>query len=371
MRLIILTTLCLTLGVSLVNAQIQPETIGPSEAMPAPGENWFMLVSGDAGYVFDASNGEMHGLISVSGDTPAVQSSPVRREFYAAATYYSRGSYGDRTDVLTIHDFNNLSPVAEVEIPKKMAVSRFRSYIGLMSNGKHVGISNVTPALSVSIVDVENRSFVGEIMTPGCSLIMPVGNNDFMTICGDGTLMLIELDDNGNESNRVRSSKFFDVHEDAVFDSPVETGDGWLLVSHGGKAIEVSTSGSRINVSDAWEIVTAEDAAAGWWPGGGQVATVHKDLGLAYVTMHQGQQYSHHEFGTEIWVVSLSTRQRIERIEFEVPVGGIMVTQEANPLLIAVDEEGSLLVYDAVTYEHERTIAGPTPGPFGSAFEDL
>jgi methylamine dehydrogenase heavy chain len=216
----------------------------------------------------------------------------------------------------------------------------------------------MTPAQSVSIIDVANRNFVGEISTPGCALILPVANNDFMTICGDGTLMLLDIDSSGNESNRIRSAKFFDVQEDAVYDHPVPTANGWLLVSHGGKAYDVSVSGSNMNI---------EDAEDGWWPGGRQLYTVHKELGLAYISMHQGEQYTHHEPGSEIWVVSLTAKRRIARIEFETPVVSVMVTQEAEPLLMVSDSEDKTHVYDALTFTYERTIEGPAI----ELFEDL
>lgn len=373
MRVITTTLLCLMLAMPVANAQIQPQTMRPSETMPDPGANWFMSISdfgsagGMGGYIYDASTGEMHGLISLGGQSPAVQPNPARHEFYAANSFYSRGSYGDRTDVLVIHDYANLKPIAEIEIPKKITVLSFREYIGLMSGGRHIGISNMTPAQSVSIVDIVDRKFVGEISTPGCALILPVDNNDFMTMCGDGTLMLVDLDDNGNEANRARSKKFFDVQVDPVYDRPQRTAGGWLLISHGGKAFDVTTSGSRITVSDPWEIVTDEDREAGWWPGGGQLATVHRTLGLLYISMHQGEQYSHHEPGTEVWVFSLASKRRIARIEFETPVDNIMVTQEAEPLLIVGDEKKTTQVYDALKFRHERTIVGPA----GGLFEDL
>jgi len=367
MRVITFISLCLTLAVSVANAQIQPQTVQPSATMAEPGENWIMSVTRNAGYVFDASNGEMQGLISISGHTPAIQIDSTRREFYAAASYYSRGVYGERTDVLTIHDFDNLSPVAEVKIPNKIVSLNFRAYIGLMSGGKHVGVSNMTPAQSVSIVDVENRSFVGEISTPGCALIMPVQNNDFMTICGDGTLMLVELGDDGNETDRSRSDKFFDIQDDPVYDRPVETAGGWLLISNAGKAFDVSTSGSQMNVSDAWDVVSGEEAEEGWLPGGNQLYSVHRDLGLLYILMHKGEKYTHYEPGTEAWVFDLATKRRIAKMEFETPVGSIMVTQEAAPLLIISDKEGITHVYDALKFTHERTIEGPG----ASLFEDF
>lgn len=363
----VITFLMLCLGFSVSIAQIQPQTMGPPETMPDPGENWIMAVTDDAGYIYDASNGEMVGLISISGHTPAVQPSFARREFYAAASYYSRGSYGDRTDILGIHDFANLSPIAEVEIPKKITALNFRTYIGLMSGGRFVGVSNMTPAQSVSIVDVEAREFVGEISTPGCALIMPVADNGFMSLCGDGTLQLVQLDASGSESNRVRSNAFFDIQEDPVYDRPVATEDGWLLISNAGKVFEITTAGTSINVGDSWSILTEEDAEQGWFPGGNQFYSIHKDLGLLYVAMHEGEQYTHHEPGTEIWVFSIDSQRRIARIELEIPAPVIMVTQEAAPLLIVGNTEDETHVYDALKFTHERSIDGPG----AKLFEDL
>ncbi len=364
MRVITLTLLCLTLAIPAANAQIQPQTIGPTETMPEPGVNWFMSVSDDSAYVFDATTGEMHGLLSLSGRTPAVQPARERGEFYAAGTYYSRGVYGDRSDILVVHDYENLAPIAEIELPEKLAWLNFRQYIGMMSGGRHVGVSNLSPAQSVSVVDIEDRRFVSEISTPGCSLILPVENNSFLTICGDGTLMLIGLDDSGNELSRVRSEKFFELQEDPVYDRPTATNGGWLLFTHGGKAFNVTTEGGQIVISDPWDLVTEEDSEKSWWPGGRQLATAHKGLDLFYIVMHKGEQYTHHEPGTEIWVFSTDSRRRLARIEFETPVANILVTQEEEPLLIVGDTEGGTHVYDALKFTLERTIEGPGGGTF-------
>lgn len=363
MRVIKLSLLFIAFGTTAAHAQIQPQTMRPTETMADPGENWFISVSRGAGRIFDATDGEMKGLINISDMTPAIQPNFDRKEFYATNIYWSRGNYGERTDVLIVHDFENLAPVAEIEIPQKSMIISFRNYIGLLSSGKHVASSNMTPAQSVSITDIENRTFVGEISTPGCSLILPVQNNDFITICGDGTLMLVDLDDNGREVNRRRGDQFFDLHEDAVYDRPVPTNDGWFLFTHGGKAFDVTAD----SIDDPWDLITDEEREEGWWPGGGQLATLHKDLGLFYIIMHQGERYSHHEPGTEIWVFSTRSQRKVGTIEFETPVDNIMVTQEAEPLLIVGDEEGGTHVYDALTFKYQRTIDAP-----GAAlFEDL
>jgi len=359
MRVINTTLLCLAFAIPVANAQIQPQTVQPSETMDDPGENWFMAMAGNASYIFDANTGDMHGLVSMASQSPGVRPSMARREFYSPASFYSRGSYGDRTDVLVVHDFENLSPVAEIEIPKKITLLSYRAYTGMMSDGRHFGINNLTPAQSITIVDVQDREFVGEVSTPGCSLVLPVEDNGFLSICGDGTLMLIRLDANGRETNRVRSEKFFELTEDPIYDRPQRTNDGWFLFTNGGKGFNVTTSGNTIDISRAFDIVSEEDADENWWPGGNELATLHRDMGLLYVTMHQGERYSHFEPGTEVWVFSMARGHRIARIEFEVPVNQLLVTQEAHPKLIVGDKEGDTHIYDALKFTHERTLELP------------
>ncbi|MGI9262488.1 MAG: amine dehydrogenase large subunit [Woeseiaceae bacterium] len=364
MRVITRTLLCLAFTIPMANAQIQPQTIQPNETMSDPGANWFVAHAGNAGYVIDATTGEMHGLISIANQSPGFRASMARKEFYSPSVFWSRGTYGERTDRLVVHDFENLSPIAEIEIPPKSTLLGYRAYTGMMSDGRHLGINNLTPAQSISIVDVQDREFVGEVSTPGCSLVLPVENNDFLTICGDGTLMLIGLDENGQETNRVRSDKFFELTEDPIYDRPQRTDNGWFLFTNGGDGFNVTTSGGTITISSAFNIVSEEDAAEGWWPGGGELASVHRDLGLLYVTMHQGEQYSHHEPGTEVWVFNMATGLRIARVEFEVPVDHLLVTQEDEPLLIIGDVEGGTHVYDALKFTHQRTIELPGAGMY-------
>ena len=78
--------------------------------------------------------------------------------------------------------------------------------------------------------------------------------------------------------------------------------------------------------------------------------------------MHKAEKdYTHHDSGTEIWVMSASDRRRLERIELEVPAYSLFVTQTGEPKLIVGDEEGGLHVYDAIKLSLDMTIedAGP------------
>ena len=81
---------------------------------------------------------------------------------------------GERTDIVAVYDFENLSPIAEIEIPQKVEGQPLRRHAGLTGNGRYFLVFNMTPAQSVTVVDVENRTFVGEVSTPGCAVIMPV-----------------------------------------------------------------------------------------------------------------------------------------------------------------------------------------------------
>lgn len=356
--------LTFTLCLPLASAQITPEEISV-ETMPEPGANWFISKTGNGGYIFDATTGEMQGLLSLSRRSPAVTMWRPRREFYAAESYISRGVHGERTDIVAIYDFDNLSPVAEVVIPNHMARLSVRNHLGLMNNGRHLAVHNMNPGHSVSIVDVQDRVFIYEVSTPGCAVLMPVADSDFLQVCGDGTLQLIQLDLSGFEENRERSDVFFNVTDDAVFDRTTRSADGWFLVTHAGTIYEVSTSGANINISDGWNLLP--EGEEGWRPGGNEFISAHQELGLLYVAMHEGDVNTHHEPGTEIWVMDTSTGRRIHRIELEVPVTSLMVTQEDEPKLIVADEEGDTHVYDALSFVHEREIQ--TPG--ASMFEDF
>lgn len=356
--------LALTLIAPLAAAQITPEEL-TVETMAEPGPNWFISKTGNGGYIFDATNGEMQGMLSLSRYTPAVATWAPRREFYAAESYLSRGVRGERTDLIAIYDYENLSPIAEIEIPNHMARLSFRNHLGLMNDGRHLAVLNMNPGHSVSIVDVQDRVFIYEASTPGCAVILPVGDSDFLQLCGDGTLQLIQLDLSGFEENRVRSDIFFNVQEDAIFDRTTRSANGWYLISHAGRVFEVGSQGAEIIINEPWSVVGEGEES--WRPGGDEFITAHRDSSLLFVAMHEGEVDTHHEPGTEIWVFDADSGRRLHRLEMEVPVTSIMVTQENEPKLIIADDDGDTHVYNALTFAFERSIN--TPG--AALFEDF
>jgi methylamine dehydrogenase heavy chain len=350
------------LSANLATAQLEPETPGVS-VFPPIADSWFLVNAHEGSYIFDGASGEMQGLLSHQWMTPAVVNLPERKESYYVESFYSRGVRGTREDVLTIVDMTNLEPIAEVDIPDKAAALWFRHHIGMLGDQRHILVFNMTPAQSVSVIDVVDREFVGEISTPGCAIIMPTGDLAFMMICGDGTLQYIELDANGLEAARERSKAFFSVEEDAVFDKPVLTDRGWLLTSFKGLVYEVIVSGRRMEITKPWSLVTDEDSGENWRPGGSQPFTLHRASGLLYVLMHQGGVDTHHDPGTEAWVFDLQRRQRVARMSFETPASHLLASQEERPRLVAINEDGKVRTYDGLRLRHLLTIDEPGPRP--------
>jgi methylamine dehydrogenase heavy chain len=127
--------------------------------------------------------------------------------------------------------------------------------------------------------------------------------------------------------------------------------------------------GDDIDISDAWSMISEEDAEEKWRPGGSQLKSVHEGTGLMYVLMHQGGEYTHQNPGTEVWVYNLAAQRRIARLELADETSNIMVTQESEPKLIVADKESGLHIYDALKLKLDRTIEDS--GPAADLIQDF
>jgi hypothetical protein len=78
--------------------------------------------------------------------------------------------------------------------------------------------------------------------------------------------------------------------------------------------------------------------------------------------MHKAEKdFTHHDSGTEIWVMDVEQQRRLERIELEVPAYSLYVTQSDEPKLVVSDEENGLHIYDALKLTLDQTIEDPGP----------
>lgn len=334
-------------------AEIEPEEIG-TVTMPPPQPHWLVTFA-DGAYIWDGDTGEMQGKFNISDYTSGVVIDHKREMIYVPGSYYARNTYGERTDVVTFTDFATLSPVAEVVVPTKLAAVFHRATINPVGED-FIGLYNMTPAMSVSIVDVEKQVFVAEISTPGCALVYPVTGRRFMQICGDGTLQVITLDRNGRESQRIRSEVFFDPEADPIFDYAVPMQAGWIFVSFDALVYEV-TIADEISVAEPWSLLTEEDREENWHIGGHESVAYNAEKNLLLTLMHQGGEYGHEDPGTAIWGYDFANQRRGYQFDLEEPTVSIAVTADEEPLLFVVAPESrALQVRNAVTGRLLRTI---------------
>lgn len=91
-----------------------------------------------------------------------------------------------------------------------------------------------TPAQSVTVVDTRTRRFVGEIGAPGCALINPAGPRSFFSICSDGALLQVRLNDRGGAAALMRTPQLFDPNKDPLAQEGVRDGNVWWFTSFHG-----------------------------------------------------------------------------------------------------------------------------------------
>jgi methylamine dehydrogenase heavy chain len=297
--------------------------LGRSERLPTePGRHWVWVsdLLAHRTALVDAASGAFLGTLSGGQGLVAPTPSPDHREIYLAETHYARGTRGARTDVVTVYDAETLEPEAEVEIPPKRAehLSAVASS-ALSDDGRFLAVFNQSPATSLSIVDVAERRFRAEIATPGCGLVYAAGTRRFATLCGDGSLLVIGLDDAGHEASRARSARFFDPERDPVTEKAARLGPRWLFVSFEGMLHAVDVTADPPRPEEPWSLFDDADRAAGWRVGGLQHLAVHPESGRLFALVHRGGPDTHKAPGTEVWVYDVAQRARAERFAVRNP----------------------------------------------------
>lgn len=316
-----------------------------------------MLVDGDTGGFLgelDTGFGAMHVVLSPDGQV-----------IYSPETYFSRGTRGERTDVVTLYDPSHLAPLGEVIIPPKRSSNLpMIANAQLTDDGRFLLIYNFTPSQSITVVDTRSRKFVGEIETSGCALAYPTGPRSFFSLCADGALLHILLDEAGHAKKSDRTEPLFDVDRDPVTEKGVRLGDTWYFVSFSGTMYPVKVEQGSLALKKTWSLLTAGEKAQNWRPGGLQQLALHSGLSRLYSIMHQGPLETHKDPGREVWVYDLARQSRIQKIMMKNPSGSIQVTRDSHPLLFSIVIDSNVLdVYDAASGNLLRSVSdiGTTP----------
>ena len=317
-------------------------------------------------YLLDGDSYRRLGQIG-AGFYPGAILSPDGKTTAVATTYFSRGTRGERTDVVEFTDNATLEVTGEIVLPPKRALTLPTIFnLAYSSDERFLYVAYITPAASFGVLDPARRKVLGEIDTAGCVLVIPWGRNRVSSLCESGRLLTVELDDRGHETSRFLSQPFFDADKDPVFVQGIPTPKGYEFISFLGEVHNVDFTDGRPVAAAPWSLVGAPERGR-WRPGGVQIAALHRALGRLYVPMHRGGEGSHKDGGTEIWVFDDAHHVRIAR--WRVPskqlgaVIAVQVTQDEHPLLFAATDDANVLVFDGVTgkLRHVEKALGQTP----------
>ncbi|EPA94665.1 amine dehydrogenase [Pseudomonas umsongensis] len=355
----------LVLGLNSARADLPADTgIGQTTlAFPAEPHRAFVVdvefesfVAGRV-TVVDPDQKRVLGMVPTGFAAPSALSHDGKL-IYSADIWYSRGTRGTRTDVLTAWDSSTLSPAWEVLIPNKRAESLTQRY-GLKTSGddRFVYVYNFTPSTSVTVVDTQTKAVASEIAIPGCVLNYPVGKRRFASLCGDGSLQVVTLNDQGQENARNRTP-FFDPNAEKLVERAVNVGDTYYFTTTTGTVRAVDFSADTPKILPSWSLVTDEEKKAGWAPGGWQLMAVAPKLNRLYVLMHDAHEPMKWEDPSPlIWAFDLKTGKKIATLEAPVPVWSMQATGDDKPLLLGTDVEGGLQIFDLKTNQHTGSMA--------------
>ena len=263
--------------------------------------------------VFDAVQGKFLGMIS-TGYAGNFTLSPASDELYVATTYLSRGSRGERTDVLEVHDTQTLGTKYEVILPTRRAQAlNYRGLVRTTGDGRFVLVQNATPATSITVVDTRERKVASEIQTPGCWGTLPAGKGArFSMLCGDGKIATITLNDQGQMATRQVSEKFFDADTDAWFHHAEQVGNRYWFVSFNGQLTEMDLGGDVARKIESKWLVSPAERKKGWRPGGYQNFAIDPQGRWLVVGMHpRGAEGSHKSPAAQLWVFDLMSGKRV------------------------------------------------------------
>ncbi len=317
--------------------------------------------------IIDGASLKLEGMLGTAYVAHTALSAD-RSEIFVSTTYYARLNRGERSDQIDVYDASTLKLKTEIPLPGKRALAlAYKGLIRGSANGRFIFVQNATPATSVSVVDRQAGKFVTEVPTPGCwAIYTPATVSDrFSTLCGDGTMLTVVLDDKGNPAGRKKSAPFFDPDDDALFISGEQSGDRFYFASFKGRVQPVDIGGDVARPAPAWTLTSATGKKSSWRPGGYQLMALHEKSGTLFVGMHRkGGEGSHKSPADEIWTFDLATGKRIART----PAPGtttMAVTQGDAPRLMAFDGTKAMLNAFSATPHQGRMKRLGSGGPFG------
>lgn len=364
-------------GAALAADPLPPEKIGVATP-PAPTPHRLYLtdlqiahITDGVVHIVDGQSFKYLGMFSTGlfGITALNTDSS---EMLVASTYYTKRNRGDRFDQLEAFDTKTFALKKEIQIPAKHAMALpYKGTIAPSVDDAWVFIQNATPLSSVTVVDHKAWKVTAEIPTLGCWIVLPSQSNPrrFATLCGDGTLVTVTLNEKGDSATQARSEKLFDPEKDPLFVQGERVGDSYYFVSYEGNVKVINVGGDVAKLEDSWSLVDDADKQGGWKPGGYQLQAVHAPTKRLYVGMHDGAKNgSHKNPAKEIWVFDLATKKRIQRAPGSGSIA-MALTKEAKPTLYAYDGINLKFVRYETSPELKPVASGDKVGDFAGLIE--
>jgi|TARA_B100001964_G_C14244634_1_gene606801 methylamine dehydrogenase heavy chain len=380
-------------GLSFTAQADLPVDLPIVEKLKKPNNAWVWVSDGTGDFsksrLFDTTSGKMLGMLSTGYWSGGLVLPSHGRDIYAIQTHFSRSTRGQRTDILAIYDPETLLEKGEIEIPpRRMSALIQKGLSSVTADDNFLMVQNFTPAQSISIIDLKNKRFVAEIESPGCTGVYANSSVTFSAICGDGSLMWVQMDATGNVIDKGFTDPFFDSYEDPVAADGVRVDNQWLYASHNGYVYPVDVSNVVPVAVERWSFLTDQERADGWRFGGFNHIDAHPQSRRLFILMQDGGEDSYEEPGKEVWVFNIDSHERIARFELEHMALGLEVSMEEEPhlytsavtfpiptwavvMLAVFGHESSLMeiadfgldIYQADTGKLERTIENATSAP--------
>ncbi|HLN46770.1 MAG TPA: amine dehydrogenase large subunit [Magnetospirillaceae bacterium] len=339
---------------------------GPKVAtLPVPAsKHWvwvndfvFPHMTDGSAYLVDGDTGRYLGTLSTGYGFAAVVLSRDGKIIYSPETYFSRGTRGTRTDVVTLYDPGTLGVIDEIPIPPKRSSNLpMIANAVLTDDDRFLVIYNFNPGQSATVIDTKTRQVAGEIETPGCALEYPTGPRSFFTVCGDGSLLMVVLDEHG-AGRQNRTEPLLPMGVDPVTERAVRIGNIWYFVSFDGRIFPLNVDAQHASVGAAWWLTSEAERKSGWRPGGSQQLAVNVHNSRLYAIMHRGGIETHKDPGKDVWVFDVSTRQRVQQFTLKNLAGSIQLSSDDQPLMYSIFIGATDLdIYDASSGRFLRAV---------------
>nr|ANC58131.1 methylamine dehydrogenase heavy chain [Candidatus Methylacidiphilum infernorum] len=300
-------------------------------------------VANHKAFFIDVQSQQVLGMIDL-GYLGNIVLSPGGQFVYAVESFYSRGTRGKRTDVITLYDGKNLSVVGEIIIPPKRFLCVIKKNTQALSgDGRFLLVCNITPASSITVVDLHQRKYLREIPTPGYVLLYPYEKRRFIMIGRDGSLLVFSIDDEGHLEQRLRFPAGFSMN-DPLFEHGLylRKTNQYVFISYEGLLNFLQLEGPAIQWGKKEDI----SQGSGWRPCGWQLLSCDPLEKNLYILMHKAGKEGHKDSAEAVWEVDMTNQKCKRTISLERPVDSIQVAAQQKTYLCCLSRKGYLDIYD-------------------------